>query len=195
MKRLAAGAPSVEAHARLVEVVLDAIERVDPRLLPLIKLEWLPRTSARRFPLGTALFVPAGAAYYRRHVWPTTRGLSADERARWERVFAITKRGATPSWAPQTIARLAVSVRGWELSCAEQRADTIAHELAHLSHALDVWEARRGIVSDAEAHGAAWQAWCVRYAGRPCARSIPSDALVEGVPHGAVASLPLEVSP
>jgi hypothetical protein len=185
-RKLAPGAPSLEAHEALVATVLEAVTRVDPRLLPLIKLEWAPTRSF----LGSACVVPAGMAYATGVTYPNSLMYRTDEQ---RAVFTrFVKRKIT--WAQASFAQVRISSRLWLACSAEQRAENIAHELAHLSHGLNLLAARGNpYPGKLEAHGSAWQAWVVKYAGRPGPVRLPIALLREEPDLGKVASLPLFV--
>lgn len=168
------GAPSVEAHAALVDCALALVRRVDPALEPLLVVGWMPR---RTTALGSALFVPAGA-------WYSATAWNAGH----------VPHCATAKSAPHTLAILRLSSPRWAEMSPRARGETIAHELAHLSdlrETLGHLPAREASLAWTrhQGHGIGWIRWTYRYAGRvlPSCGTTRRDLTGEAAhDHGAV---------
>lgn len=180
------GAPSVEAHAALVDCALALVRRVDPALEPLLVVGWISARQQRNphsaqapstFTCGSALFVPAGA-------WHTPTSWSTGD----------APHCASARRAPQALAVLRFSAALWPELSPTARGETIAHELAHLSDLretighLPPREASAAL-RDHSGHGIGWIRWTYRYAGRvlPARSSLRRDLTGEAAhDHGAV---------
>lgn len=169
------GAPSIEAHEALVDCALSLIRLADPALEEFIVIRWMPRATST---FGAALFVPPDTWFS-----PSARWLGEARPP-----VANARRYARP------LAVLSLSAAQWARMAPWSRGETIAHELAHLSHERTVvgdlsgdaaYRAQRSI----EPHGLEWMHWCYRYAGRPlghrgnAARELTGEAIDN---HGAI---------
>ena len=149
------GAPSIEAHEALVDCALSLIRLADPALEEFIVIRWMPRATST---FGAAMYVPEGAWFSSTAWWSGTAHPGVANARR----------------ATQPVAVLSLSAVQWGRMAPWSRGETIAHELAHLSHERD---AMSGLIGEAawrkhyalEPHGNEWTRWCYRYAGRPLA--------------------------
>lgn len=155
MTRLAEKAPGGElTHRALVDFTLRLISDHDPRLSPLIHIDWTPAKTS----FGKAQLVPEG--------WWYSRGGR----------IAPAKFQQRCRLAEQPLGIIRISSYLWRYSSPLTRGETVAHELSHLSDFLDMTEKvgpekKHWKRSGWSPHGVSWRLWTQRYTGRVLKRT------------------------